>query len=394
MGIRARVVGNLITLDEDVDLAIEIRIKNVTPSTAVLSVADAPYEQLGAGTYTPLGLVEIIGEKLRTWFRAACLGHGAPVGAPASKDNVSLFVDWVPTVGTNQTLAKLSLGSLGDTTLSGLQALTDYVKFKNTSDAFSLVGLIEEGAAADRTINATFGGIFWQADCFGLWQPPGIFCFARADVTRGIQPTFHDVFTHELRDGKVVQTLKGSPSYYDNYKIVDQKPSTVGPLYYVGEFSSIKANRKSVYLRAPKPSAINMEDPLYLPDKLVVGRYYMIGHSDPFLFRLASAPIVTATTIELPLFTKVPALLATPPSKSPVLGVPEAMALYLLSLQNGGLCIYDSNPLTGAANFAGAIYSIQANGELPVEAKRRDIAHPFYSLEFPLVMHGAPQVIA
>lgn len=394
MALRARFVGNLITIDTAIDLAIEIRIKNVTPVLATLTVADAPYEQLLPGTYTPLGLLETVGDKLRTWFKAACTGHGAPVTAPADKDNIGLRLSWIPSVGTNLTLSLLTLGSLGDTKVSGIQAFTDYVKFKNTSDAWALLGLLEAAAVADRTVVAVFTGLLWQADCDGLWQPPGAFTFAKADVTRGIQPTFHDVFTHELRDGKVNQTLKGSPSYYNNYMIVDQRPSIIGPLYYVGEFSSIKGNRKSVFLRVAKPSAVGMEAPLFNPDLLVVGRYYMIGHSDPFLFRLASAPIVTSATVELPLFTKVPTLLATPPAKSPVFGVPEALALYILSLQNGGIVIYDSNPVTGNPNFSGAIYSLRSSGDLPVEAKRRDKAHPFYSLEFDLVVHGAPTVIA
>lgn len=393
MGLRERASGNLITIDAAINLSIEVRIKNATPTAITLTSAHAAYQQIPAGVYTPVGLLETVGDLLRTWFKAACTGYGAGVTAPASKDNVDLFLEWVPVSGTNTTLALLTLGALGDTKVSGLQAYTDYIKFKNTSDAWALMGLLAAGAAADRTVNAALSGGVWIADAYGLWQPPGIFCFQRADITQGVTPTFHDVFTHELRDGKVKQGVKGSPSFYDKYTIVDQRPSIAGPMYYVGEFDSIKGDRKSIYLRKALPSASRMTDPLYLPDKLVVGRYYMIGHSDPFLFRLTSSPVVGSTTIEFPMSVKVPSLLATPPSKSPVWGIPEALALYLLSLQNGGLCIYDSDPETGAANFAGAIYSVNANGELPVSPQRRDTAHPFYSLEFPLVAHGAPTVV-
>ncbi len=393
MGLRERVTGPLIVVDTAINLSIEIRIKNAVPTTATLTVAHAAYEQIPAGSYTPLGLLEEVGDRLRTWFKAACTGFGAGVTAPANKDNVDLFVDWVPVSGINSTLCLLTLGALGDTKVGGVQALTDYVKFKNTSDSWALLGLLEAAAAADRTVNAVLSSGVWVADCYGLWQPPSAFCFMQADIIKGVRSVFHDTYSLELRDGKVKGTSNGSPSFYDSYRIVDQRSTIVGPLYYVGEFDSIKANRKSVYLRAPKPSALRMSRPLYRADKLVSGRYYMIGHSDPFIFRLNGAIVVTATQVELPLFTKVPTLLGTPPTKSPVWGVPEAIALKILSLQNGGLCIYGTDGASGDPNFAGPVYSIIGGGDVPVEHERRDNAHPFYSLAFDLVVHGYPTVV-
>ncbi len=392
MALRERVVGPIITIDEAMELAIEIQIKDQFANTRTLTVAHAPYEELEAGDYTPLGLLEEIGDLLRTWFKAACTGYGVGVTAPADKDNIDLFLDWTPASGINSTLALLTLDDLGDTLVSGQPALPDYVKFKNTSDVWALIGMLEAAAAADRTVNAVFG-TRWIVDAVGLWQPPSVFCFMRADITRGVVPIFRDTFTTELRDGKVKSTVRGGPTFRDSYKIVDQRSTIVGPLYYVGEFDSVKANRKSVYLRVAMPSASRHNQPLYRSDLLVSGRYYLVGHSDPFLFRLNGNVVVTSTKVELPLFTKVPTLLATPPTKSPVFGVPEAIALKMLALMNGALWIGGSDPATGAPIFAGSIYSIVGAGEVDINPERRDNAHPFYSLMFDLILHGFPTVV-
>lgn len=382
--IRERFIGPLRAVDDALTLDVEIRVKNALGGTAIVNGA---LSSLGVGSYTPLGLVEEIGDTLKTWF----LTRLAVVCTAVT--DCDLFCEWIPQNGVNTTIARLEIGDLKTALLAGSPAQVDYIKIKAGADAFALLGLIEEGAAADRTVNSVLTGGIWIATVDSLWQPKSAFTFLRAEAGElGDVPLFHDVFTQELRDGGVSQNIFGAPSFYRDYTLLDQRSTIAGPLYIVGAFSSIDGGRKTVNARLRKTTASRMSDAGHRSSYLVPGRYYMIGHSDLYLFRLKSSAIF-AGNVQLVMYEKIPAGVATPPVNSPIYGVPEALALLILSLQQGGLSLYEGDTATGAAGFTGNTYSLRASGDLMAAPQRRDRAHPLYSMKFELVAHGAPSTV-
>ncbi len=384
MSLRVRFAGPLITLDSDITLAVEVRIKNNLAATAVVS---GGLLTLVAGSWSPMGLVEEIGEQLAIWLRSRLLVTAGVTGVPADKDAFDLRVEWIPSEGVNATLARWFLGDLSTTQLGGLQAFTDYIKVLNTSNWGSLLGLLEDDAAADRTVNAVLNGSVWEAEMLGLWQPKSGFTFKRAERDSGDYPIFHDVFTQELRDGTVNQSLFGSPSFFRDMALVDQKSSITGPMYILGEFSAIPGSRKGVNLRVAKKQARGMAGAGFYPSRIVAGRYVMIGSADPFVARIKA---FNSTTGLIDFYEKVPAGVATPEAQSPVMGCPEMMALKIMSLQQGGLGVYEADSSTGSALFYGGVYSLRGSGELNLNPQRRDDAHPLYTSSLDLIRHGKP----
>ena len=384
MSLRLRFAGPLSTLDSAITLDVEVRIKNDLGATAVLS---GTYNSLVSGQWSPMGLVEEIGEQLALWLRARLLATAGVTSVPASADSFDLRVEWIAAEGVNATLARWFLGSLSTTLLNGIQAYTDYIKIKNTSNWGALLGLLESDAAADRSVNSVLVGAVWEAEMLGLWQPKAGFTFKRAERDSGDYPIFHDVFTQEFRDGTVNQSLFGSPSFFRDYGLVDQKSSISGPMYILGEFSSLPGSRKGVTLRVPKKQAQGMTGAGFYTSRIVAGRYLMIGSADPWLARIKA---FTPSTGLIDFYEKVPAGVATPEAQSPVMGCPEVMALKILSLQQGGLGLYEGDSATGAALFYGGVYSLRGAGDLNLQPQRRDQAHPLYSSSLDLVRHGKP----
>jgi len=387
MSLRVRFQGPLTTIDTALDLNVTVRIKNAAADLLVLSGTPM---QLAAGQYSPMGLVEEIGEQLALWLRARLLAGAGVTAVPASADSFDLRVEWIPSEGVNQTLARWFLGDLGTTLLNLQKAQVDYIQIENTNNWGGLLGLIEDDAAADRQVSAVLNGAVWEAEMLGLWQPNAGFTFKRSENDSGDYPIFWDVFTHELRDGSVKQSFNGSPSFYRELALVDQKSSITGPLYILGEFDSIPGSRKGINLRVPKKQAQGMAGAGFYASRIVAGRYCLIGGADPFLARIKA---FNATTGALDFYVKIPTLLATPESQSPVMGCSEAMVLYILSLQQGGHAVYEADSETGNALFYGGIYSVRASGELSLQPKRRDAQHPLFSLPFSLVRHGKPGVV-
>lgn len=384
MSLRVRFAGPLKTLDAAITIDVEVRIKNSLAATVVLA---GTYNSLALGQWTPLGLVEEIGEQLALWLRARLLAAAGVTGVPASADAFDLRVEWIPAEGVNATLARWFLGNLDTTLLNGLKAQVDYIKIKNTSNWGAILGLLEDDAAADRTVNAVLNGAIWEAECLGLWQPKSGFTFKRAEKDSGDYPVFHDVFTQELRDGTVNQSLFGSPSFFREYGLIDQKSSISGPMYILGEFSSLPGSRKGVTLRVAKKQAQGMLGAGFYTSRIVAGRYVMIGGADPFVARIKA---FTPATGLIDFYEKIPAGVSTPEAQSPVMGCPEVMALKIMSLQQGGLGLYEADSITGSALFYGGVYSLRGSGDLNLQPQRRDFAHPLYSSDLDLVRHGKP----
>lgn len=381
-----RFVGPLITVDATLNLDIECRIKNNLGNTILLT---GSLLTLVAGVYTPTGLVEECGDQIKIWFLAR-LAAGAGM---ASVTDADIFLEWKPQNGVNLTLARLEVGSLYGATLLGSPASIDYVMVKMSSEVWAHLGLLEGGATANRTVNSVLTGGVWIATMDGLWQPKGAFCFLRAETGElGDTPLFHDVFTQELRDGGVSQSVFGAPSFQRDYTLLDQRSTICGPLYRVAEFESIDVLRKIVNCRLRKTTASRMQDSGYRAGYLIPGRYYMMGHADLFLFRLKSFAIAGGF-VQLTMYEKIPAGVAVPPGQSSIYGVPEALALLILTLEGGGMSIYEGDTATGKAGFTGGIYSLRASGDLSGAPQRRDRAHPLYSMKFELVGHGAPSTV-
>lgn len=384
MSLRVRFAGPLTTQDAAITLDVEVRVKNALGATVVLA---GTYNSLALGQWSPMGLVEEIGEQLALWLRTRLIAAAGVTAVPADKDDLDLRVEWVASEGVNATLARWFVGDLSTTLLNGIKAQIDYIKIKNTSNWGALLGLLEADAAADRSVNAVLNGAIWEAECLGLWQPKAGFTFKRAERDSGDYPIFHDVFTQELRDGTVNQSLFGSPSFFREYGLVDQKSSISGPMYILGEFSSLPGSRKGVSLRVAKKQARGMLGAGFYSSRIVVGRYVLIGSADPFLARIKA---FNATTGLLDFYEKIPAGVATPEAQSPVMGCPEVMALKILSLQQGGLGLYEGDSITGSALFYGGVYSLRGSGDLNLQPQRRDQAHPLYSSSLDLVRHGKP----
>jgi hypothetical protein len=388
-------MGTPIPVAAAVALSFPIKIRSADlTQEAVFTSAVVPFPILPAGEYMPVELCETIGSLLQTWV-FQCFGAfvGPPaLVAPAAATDIDLRVSF-PTASrtVNGTLARIYLGFLGAAArVAGQQAVPHEITIDNATDWAHYLGLLEEGAAADRVIAATGAGAGRNAQAAALWQTRGIWGYLRSELDSGDYPVFPDLFTLERRDGGVDQSSFGSPSYHRDYSIVDHRSAITGPCYFVGEFVSIAGDRKSITVRLPKHTVrTDMREAAFLSSRLAAGRYIQIGHADPWVIRVKSFDAAAGT---ISFYEKIPAALATPPARSPVLGVPEAQAMLFEAIKNGALAIYGSDTPTGDVLWGGGVYSLRNSGTLPLKPARRDRNNALYSVNLELVRHGAPAV--